>query len=1401
MEHTRRLLVLGNGPSLKKEFFDCFGEIPCLGMNAAYRYWHRINWYPRIYCCLDDQLVLSHADAIRDLATNHLCQVFFLHQNILDRYPELAALPQIYFLPQLRPGANNREICKRLNIPHCPSVWFKSYQPSKLTTGAYSVRFAAHLGYRQIGLLGTDCRFVEIVQGAQSREGIVLEIVGTPSSNPNYFFDDYQRVGDLYNLPNPPVHGGNLHLQAFEALAEDVRRFGWDLDIGICTTESEIYDHDVFPYVPLYRFIARASLSAIFMPFTKHDLDLLEQNLLRWGQQEFTPFSEAPAEPTIELHFAMNGAVDKKAEARLKNAFRRARLDQFFKSLSFHYSNLSGLDDQYTRVAGGDVGSAGYMAGPNNQFFDIVRSFAKGMSHILLMEPDAVPIRPNWLKAAEDIVRGSERFWINGSHYRGTAMITSVNHINGNAIYNVGDTQFRTFFENVFVPYFHRRVKDNPSICYDIVLYDMFAKAYAKMPSEEVVALWKETAHLFRFSEWIVDVSHANDREAHVLMSTVAAQKRYPNSYVVHGAVENLFGNRTSLAAGTRSSSSSAPPAVTARIPAARQFHIISLNPQLTDSLGHPLAYDSQLSSACAQRGVKFVSAANKQLDPGLMELHPQLRAVFSDEAHKSGVVKGDTEPAAAIMKRFRREVEAFVDRYLRTCDPEDKVILYLYTGGLPHIEALYDIVKARPQVSAHITLFWLGLGPISHEALRQRWAGTLRKALIEPRLALTVLTREMQREIQEAAGVVLPVAPAPSTTFDDIEARNVLEQSELRVLDKAERADFSVVFPGLMRKPKGYDLSISVIQMLREKQTGKEYKCTLRYVPREGTPPELIDLVQRIRGLANIVEGILPLDEFQRLLRQADIIVLPYQPSEFSNRTSSILTEALLCGVPVVVQKGTWLGNLVARYDCGVLAETASPEAYVKAIELVAANHHQYRKNAISAGKEWLGDNTWATLLDFILEPPPPLSVPQGTIPAGPQRKMRNVFGKIVWRGGTRVTSLRDRELYQRLVGYLNIHYPPIITIGRVIKWSLTTLKNTFVGIGGIAVFVIAGLYIAGALIEPVRWYLVGTASALLLLCGGLLALFYARLVINRIVSEQRTQVSDINKKIKQVSDINKALRKSEAELKKEISDSKDTLAKMNVGNFPLFQNLNRRLTNEDLKRFAGEWAPKLGLNLTAAAIGYMAHRICLAEDTCVGRLVGNIETMLLRVLVARSVMEPNLEVLEIGTLFGVGVAMIHENCRGLFDSQHFTVIDPLIGHIGRHDTSFLDPLTKAPATREIFIHNMQRMNIPKADYTIIEKLSTEDEAIKQASKRRYNLLIIDADHSYFGVKHDFYNYRYLVKRGGYIIFDDYGNPNWPGLTDFVDNEVAKMPELEFVGTDVFSAVFRVIASQDSMK
>ena len=555
----------------------------------------------------------------------------------------------------------------------------------------------------------------------------------------------------------------------------------------------------------------------------------------------------------------------------------------------------------------------------------------------------------------------------------------------------------------------------------------------------------------------------------------------------------------------SRQASPSAMSVKASETPVEGQVHIISLNQDLTDSLGHPLAYDTHLCFACEQRGVEFMSAANTQIAPNLLHSHSYLRAVFRDTSSVIGRITGYAEPPAPAIERFRRETEDLLDKYLTTCKPTDRVILYLYTGGLVHVEVLSDIVKARPQISAHINLFWCSWTRICSDAFSERWAETLRKVLLEDRLVLTVPTREMQKEIQEAAGIVLPVAPMPSTTFRDSEAGSAQKQSELRLSDNGEQANYSVLFPSLMRKRKGYDLSVSVIRMLTEKQTDAFYQCTLRYIPIQGTPLKLMKLARKARGFANIVEGVLAPDGFKQMVQGADIIVLPYQPSEFSNRTSGLLIDSLLCGVPLVVQKGTWLGNLVRTYACGALAETASPKAYVKAIESVASNHHQYRRNAISAGRKWLDDNSWTTLLDFILEPPPPRDVSEDPIPAHPQQKRREALTEVAWRAAAPMRKLRRRSPYRRLVDYLIINYPAMITIGRFGKWCLSKLRKTLVGIGGIFLLVIAGLYIAGALVGPLRWYLVGVATALLLLGSGLLAVSYVRVLLDDFLNSQR--------------------------------------------------------------------------------------------------------------------------------------------------------------------------------------------------------------------------------------------------------------------------------------------------------
>lgn len=253
------IIVCGNGPSLSEVDLSSLVGVTTLGMNAAYRYWEKIDWYPDIYCCLDDRVVVSHQDQILSLLHEKKCKIFFLHPNILSKYPGMAAYPNVFFSPSFDIlYSQNMSIRAALGLPMLDAKMFWSRTSPKVTTGAYSVRFAAALGFKKILLLGIDARYVEIIEGAQEVAGIGLSLEKTPTHNPNYFFADYQQAGDQYNLPTPPSHDGNLHSDVFQYIRDDFKIVAPDVKISIGSKKSELFSQKTFKYKDLDEFLGEA---------------------------------------------------------------------------------------------------------------------------------------------------------------------------------------------------------------------------------------------------------------------------------------------------------------------------------------------------------------------------------------------------------------------------------------------------------------------------------------------------------------------------------------------------------------------------------------------------------------------------------------------------------------------------------------------------------------------------------------------------------------------------------------------------------------------------------------------------------------------------------------------------------------------------------------------------------------------------------------------------------------------------------------------------------------------------------------------------------------------------------------------------------------------------------------
>ncbi|GJD06772.1 hypothetical protein Gasu2_11650 [Galdieria sulphuraria] len=130
------------------------------------------------------------------------------------------------------------------------------------------------------------------------------------------------------------------------------------------------------------------------------------------------------------------------------------------------------------------------------------------------MEPDVSPIRPFWLEAVYNETKGKE-FYHKGSiaQYAKRIITQHDYHINGNALYRVGDPCFDNILETAQMEY-----KDAP---FDGALH-------ALRMNKRYHSWMRYYSHLFVYSDFILNFGDNPFSEQLVL-------NKWPNTFLVHG--------------------------------------------------------------------------------------------------------------------------------------------------------------------------------------------------------------------------------------------------------------------------------------------------------------------------------------------------------------------------------------------------------------------------------------------------------------------------------------------------------------------------------------------------------------------------------------------------------------------------------------------------------------------------------------------------------------------------------------------------------------------------------------------------------------------------------------------------------------------------------------------------
>jgi len=223
-------VLLGNGPSLADVDLQSLSQFDTFGLNAAYRAYPRIKFWPKYFGCFDALVCNHHAEEFKKLIHSSPMEKFFFI-NFDDKgapnFPELEVQQNQRFQ---RINFQYRTVVEK-NRLDIISTGFDPFIDMR-TSGSNSIQVGLLMGYRKFILLGVDQNYVEVVDGAAKDKTFhKLVMTETPKENPNYWFSDYQVKGDKFNRPN--LEGSQI--PAWNNLALTLQFLGIRCEIFNCS--------------------------------------------------------------------------------------------------------------------------------------------------------------------------------------------------------------------------------------------------------------------------------------------------------------------------------------------------------------------------------------------------------------------------------------------------------------------------------------------------------------------------------------------------------------------------------------------------------------------------------------------------------------------------------------------------------------------------------------------------------------------------------------------------------------------------------------------------------------------------------------------------------------------------------------------------------------------------------------------------------------------------------------------------------------------------------------------------------------------------------------------------------------------------------------------------------------
>lgn len=391
-------------------------------------------------------------------------------------------------------------------------------------------------------------------------------------------------------------------------------------------------------------------------------------------------------------------------------------------------------------------------------------------------------------------------------------------------------------------------------------------------------------------------------------------------------------------------------------------------DPALATDVGHHAQSCRLLVSETRRRGIETLVFANDRVDIALQAeigARPHFRV--------STYSRSDGDPVCGWLSGFHVAANTTAGD-LRTLAeamrPED--VLYLNSGQAAQLMALVLWLTNSP--SPRRTAIEFGIDPgLDVENTPAGVVLHIRDPRIDPnavlyRYAIRHLRPELARWLKmatfdpDASLAYGQLLSQPVTVLPVPRARSLPTQVQPRV------AQTTIAVLGHQRSDKGYQFVPEIFANLAARFP------YLRLLAHNCAPTQMAAEQAALRELAAreprvlIDERVADAYTWNELLTESDVILCPYDPSRFALSYSSVASEGVANGIPLVVPAGTTLARTVAEFGAGTAfpewTAASITEAAVTAIEQLDA----MRTQAAAGAERWAQQHGPAACLTALL-------------------------------------------------------------------------------------------------------------------------------------------------------------------------------------------------------------------------------------------------------------------------------------------------------------------------------------------------------------------------------------------------------------------------------------------------